>query len=97
MDICMLTPAEREDVERLVAAYECARTQLQSHLEKLLSGWGEEIVQDDTDTRNDFMLTQVVYRFDRVVRWIYQLIEGKIDLEEIDKVMTFDDDEERTQ
>ena len=93
MDICMLTPAERKEVEKLVTAYERSRLELQSHFETLLSGWGEEIVQDETDTRNDFMLDQVVYRFDRVGRWICQLLEGKIDLEEIDKVMTFDDNE----
>jgi hypothetical protein len=85
----MLTPAEREEVERLVVAYESARTELQNHLETLLSGWGEEIVQDDADTRNDFMLDQVVYRYDRVGRWICQLIAGKIELEKIDKVFTF--------
>jgi hypothetical protein len=94
MDICMFTPEERKEVETLVGNYERERAALQNHLEKLLCDWGEEIVQDDTDKRSDFMVDQVVYRYDRVGRWICQLIEGKIELEEIDKVMTFDDDDE---
>jgi hypothetical protein len=92
MDICMLTPAERKEVGKLVVAYERARTELQTHFQTLLHGWGEEIAGDETDTRNDLMLDQVVYRYDRVGRWICQLIEGKIDLEEIDKIFTFDDE-----
>jgi len=93
MDICMFAPAERKEVETLVAIYECARSELQSYLEKRMEIWGNEIVADDTDARDDFMLNQVVYRYDRAGKWLCQIIAAKITVAEIDTVITVDDDE----
>jgi hypothetical protein len=92
MDICMFTPAERKELETLVATYETARAQLETYFENRLEVWGNEIVADDIDARSDFMIDQVVYRFDQVGEWLKKLLLAKILVSEIDEVIIIDDE-----
>ena len=94
MDICMLTPAEREEVQKLIAEYHKAGERLQLFLETVGHEWAEEGADDDIDARSDEMLDQMVYRVDRLGRWIEQIAKGRIDFEEIDIPFEFDDEEE---
>src|SRR4051794_5603126 len=90
MDICLLTPSERADLQDLVGEFEAVKRRLQAYLEHIEVEWTAEVKNAPDPWPDTERAVLPMSRLQILTEWIGHLDEQYVQLEDMEEVVPSD-------
>jgi hypothetical protein len=90
MDICMLTPSERTDLQVLLGEFETVKGKLLAFLEKIEEEWQQEVEKAPVPTKKTVRTDLPKQRLQILSEWIGHLDEQCVQLEDMEEIVPRD-------
>jgi hypothetical protein len=90
MDICMLTPSERTDLQVLMGEFETMKRKLLAFLEKIEEEWQQEVAEAPVPKKKTERTDLPKQRLQILSEWIGHLDEQCVQLEDMEEIVPRD-------